>query len=140
MMDQKLLIVDDQNDLRRMLRIALGYGKYVMFEAENGTTALDLVEHERPDVILLDVMMPGELDGFEVCRRIRQFAAAHEYSPYVALLTARQQAADIEAGRAAGADIYIVKPYSPMRLVEIIESRASSTKTMPVVTPRQSSP
>lgn len=140
MMDQKLLIVDDQNDLRRMVRIALGYGKYVMFEAKTGAAALDLVEREHPDVILLDVMMPGELDGFEVCRRIRKSAATQNYSPYVALLTARQQAADIDAGRAAGADIYIVKPYSPLRLVEIIESRKNAPKTMSVVTPGQSGP
>lgn len=135
MMNQKLLIVDDQDDLRRMLRIALGYGKYVMFEADNGSDALDIVERERPDVVLLDVMMPGSLDGFEVCRRIRQFATARQFSPYIALLTARQQAADIEAGRDAGADIYIIKPYSPMRLVEIIESRATASATMSVVRP-----
>jgi len=137
MMNEKMLIVDDQSDLRRMVRIALGYGKYVMFEAEDGATAMGIVERERPGVILLDVMMPGELDGFEVCRRIRQFAAGQDYSPYIALLTARQQAADIEAGRAAGADIYIVKPYSPLRLVEIIESRGNAAKTMTVVNPGQ---
>ncbi|MCX7175338.1 MAG: response regulator [Proteobacteria bacterium] len=135
MMNQKLLIVDDQDDLRRMLRIALGYGKYVMFEAENGAIALDIAARERPDVILLDVMMPGGMDGFEVCRRIRQLAGSVEYTPYVALLTARQQTADIEAGRAAGADIYIIKPYSPMRLVEIIESRTNIATTMSVVRP-----
>ncbi|TRZ57728.1 MAG: response regulator [Rhodocyclaceae bacterium] len=134
-MNQKLLIVDDQDDLRRMLRIALGYGKYVMFEADNGADALDIAEREHPDVILLDVMMPGGLDGFEVCRRIRQLAKTSEYMPYVAQLTARQQTADIEAGRAAGANIYIIKPYSPMRLVEIIESRANASATMTVVRP-----
>lgn len=135
MMDQKLLIVDDQDDLRRMLRIALGYGKYVMFEADNGAAALDIVEHEHPDVILLDVMMPGGMDGFEVCSRIRQLAATHNFSPYVALLTARAQPADIVAGSSAGADIYIIKPYSPMRLVEIIESRNSASTPMTVVRP-----
>lgn len=134
-MHEKLLIVDDQNDLRRMLRIALGYGKYVMFEADNGTAALEIVERERPDVVLLDVMMPGGLDGFAVCRRIRELAEAARYAPYVALLTARQQEADIEAGREAGADIYIIKPYSPLRLVEIIESRANAAAAMAVVRP-----
>ncbi|TRZ69185.1 MAG: response regulator [Rhodocyclaceae bacterium] len=134
-MNQKLLIVDDQNDLRRMLRIALGYGKYVMFEAENGAAALDIVEREHPDVILLDVMMPGGMDGFEVCRRIRQLAVTHNFSPYVAMLTAREQPADIAAGSSAGANIYIIKPYSPMQLVEIIESRNNASATMTVVRP-----
>lgn len=135
MMNQKLLIVDDQDDLRRMLRIALGYGKYAMFEANNGSDALAAVERERPDVILLDVMMPGGMDGFEVCQRVREFAAANDFTPYIALLTAREQVADIEAGRRAGADIYIVKPYSPLRLIEIIESRTDSPSKMAVVRP-----
>ncbi len=137
MMKQKLLIVDDQDDLRRMLRIALGYGKYVMFEAENGSEALAVVEREKPDVILLDVMMPGEMDGFEVCRRIKQYARAEYFTTFVALLTAREHPEDIAAGRDAGADIYIVKPFSPMRLVEVIESRQQNVGPMAVVRPGQ---
>lgn len=134
-MKHKLLIVDDQDDLRRMLRIALGYGKYVMFEAEAGAEALDIAEREHPEVILLDVMMPGGMDGFEVCRRIRESTAGDEAAPYIVLLTARQQTADIDAGREAGADIYMIKPYSPMHLVEIIESRKRYAKGMAVVQP-----
>lgn len=135
MMDQKLLIVDDQEDLRRMLRIALGYGKYVMYEAETGADALAIAEREQPDVILLDVMMPGELDGFETCRRIRRSGAAWPNAPYIALLTARESPQDIEDGRNSGADVYIVKPYSPTRLVEVVEARLRSKATMPVVRP-----
>jgi two-component system phosphate regulon response regulator PhoB len=132
-MEQKLLIVDDQNDLRRMLRIVLGYGKYIMFEASTGLEALAIAEREHPDVVLLDVMMPGGMHGFEVCSRIRQIAYAVENPPYIALLTALERPEDIASGQAVGADIYIIKPYSPVRLVEIIESRLRSGKAIPVV-------
>ena len=132
-MDQKLLIVDDQDDLRRMLRIALGYGKYVMYEATMGEEALAIAEREHPDVILLDVMMPGSMHGFEACSRIRQSAFARDKQPYIVLLTSMEQPEDIASGQAAGADIYIVKPYSPVRLVEIVESRLRSSRAIPVV-------
>jgi CheY-like chemotaxis protein len=134
-MEEKLLIVDDQDDLRRMLRIALGYGKYIMYEATTGVEGLAIAERERPDVILLDVMMPGSMHGFEVCSRIRKLAKAGDKHPYIALLTALEQPEDIASGQAVGADIYIIKPYSPVRLIEIIESRLSSCRSMPVIRP-----
>jgi CheY-like chemotaxis protein len=59
-MEEKLLIIDDQDDLRRMLRIALGYGKYIMYEATTGVEGLVIAERERPDVILLDVIDAGK--------------------------------------------------------------------------------
>ena len=78
-------------------------------------------------------MMPGGMHGFEVCSRIRQIAYASENPPYIALLTALEQPEDIASGQAVGADVYIIKPYSPVRLVEIIESRLRSGKATPVV-------
>lgn len=135
MMDQKLLIVDDQDELRHMLRIALGYGKYVMFEATTAGEAIEAFQRERPEVVLLDVMMPGDMNGFGACRRIKQFAAENDFTTYVAMITAREHPADIEEGRSAGADIYVVKPFSPMRLVEIIESRAGNDGRMQVIRP-----
>ncbi|MEI7612577.1 MAG: response regulator [Betaproteobacteria bacterium] len=134
-MEQKLLIVDDQDDLRRMLRLALGYGKYIMYEATTGLEALAIAEREQPDVVLLDVMMPGGMHGFEVCSRIRQFAKTWAKPPYIALLTALEQPEDIASGEAVDADIYIIKPYSPVRLVEIVESRMHSSIAIPVIRP-----
>lgn len=121
MMQEKLLIVDDQEDLRKMLRLALGYGKYSMFEAADGETALAIVRAERPSVVLLDVMMPGRLDGIAVCRAIK--SDPDLVHCFVILLTARGQAADYVAGDAAGADAYMVKPFSPSKLVEVVEMR-----------------
>lgn len=126
MMQEKLLIVDDQADLRKMLRIALGYGKYRLFEAGDGETALALARTEKPDVILLDVMMPGNLDGIAVCRAIK---ADPELSGcFVIMLTARGQASDYVAGDATGADAYMVKPFSPTKLVEVVEMRTRLAK------------
>jgi CheY-like chemotaxis protein len=131
---EKLLIVDDQDDLRRMVRIAVG-PKYDVFEATNGAEALEIAEREHPDVILLDIMMPGGMHGFEVCGRIRYSHHVRAKPPYIALLTAMAQADDIANGEAVGADVYIIKPYSPVRLVEILESRPRSAAAMPVVRP-----
>lgn len=126
MLKQKLLIVDDQPELRKMLRLALGYGKYQMYEAADGETALAIARAEKPDAILLDVMMPGPLDGFAVCRALKEDPATA--GCFVMLLTARGQTADFAAGDAAGADAYMVKPFSPTRLVEVVEMRAKLEK------------
>jgi DNA-binding response OmpR family regulator len=120
-MHQKLLIVDDQPELRKMLRLALGYGKYQLFEAGDGMTALTIARAEKPDVVLLDVMMPGELDGFAVCQAIKSDPELRE--TFVIMLTARGQAADYASGDAAGADAYMIKPFSPTKLIEVVEMR-----------------
>ncbi len=126
MMKEKLLIVDDQEDLRKMLRLALGYGKYNLYEAGDGETALAVARAEKPNVILLDVMMPGSLDGIAVCRAIK--ADPELAGCFVVLLTARGQTADYAAGDDAGADAYMVKPFSPSKLVEVVEMREKLAK------------
>lgn len=118
---QTMLIVDDNGDLRRLLRLTFGYGKYKIFEAENGRDALNLAIRENPDVILLDIMMPGELDGLQVCRMIK--ASEDLKHCCVILLTARGQKSDYDKGEEAGADFYITKPFSPVDLIEVIESK-----------------
>jgi len=126
MMKEKLLIVDDHVDLRKMLRLALGYGKYHLLEASDGESALAIARAEQPNVILLDVMMPGRLDGIAVCHAIKADPATA--GCFVVLLTARGQTADYAAGDAAGADAYMVKPFSPTKLVEVVEARAKLAK------------
>ena len=108
MLKEKLLIVDDQEDLRKMLRLALGYGKYHLLEAGDGETALAMARAEKPNVILLDVMMPGSLDGIAVCRAIK--ADPELCGLPVMMLTARGR--DREAAERAGADRFMSKPFS----------------------------
>lgn len=118
---QKMLIVDDNGDLRKLLRLTFGYGKYQILEADNGQAALNLAMEEKPDVILLDIMMPGEIDGLRVCELIKSSPNLKDCC--VIMLTARGQREDFEKGEKAGADFYITKPFSPLELIEIIERK-----------------
>jgi DNA-binding response OmpR family regulator len=116
---KKVLIVDDQNDIRRMIRLTLG-NEYLVFEAGDAREAEVVIRREVPDAVVLDVMMPGGMDGYELCRRIKENPAlAHAR---VILVTARGQASDRAAGSEAGADAYFVKPFSPLELVRDIQS------------------
>ncbi len=115
-----LLIVDDDRMLRRLLAVTFGSGKYRVYEADNGADALRMAFELSPDIVLLDVMLPGEFDGFEICRRIKAHAALARTR--VVLLTALGQKKDRELGASAGADAYVVKPFSPRQLIELVGS------------------
>lgn len=114
----KLLIVDDQSDIRKLLRLTLGRN-YELVEAEDAASAWEIIRREKPRGVILDVMMPGEMDGYQLCEKIRRDP---EYKQtYVFLVTARGQIADKERGMAAGANDYFVKPYSPLELLQAIK-------------------
>ena len=114
----KVLLVDDQSDIRRLIRITLGKS-FEVIEAEDGVTGLALARHERPDLVVLDVMMPGTLDGLQVLDAIRADPALQ--GTRVIMVTARGQAHDYEAGMARGADAYFIKPFSPLQLAACIK-------------------
>lgn len=116
----RLLIVDDDGNLRRLLTATFSYGKYEIHQASNGVDAVRLATQLQPSVVLLDVMLPGEFDGLEVCRKIKAQPALKK--THVILLTALGQKKDRELGELAGADAYIVKPFSPLQLIELVES------------------
>ena len=122
MLTQKLLIVDDIGELRKLVRLTLGYGVYQIHEATNGKEALAKAQSLVPDVMVLDVMLPGEMNGFQVCEAVKKDARLK--SVFVVLLSARGQPDDLEEGRRVGADAYIVKPFRPAQLIEVVESRA----------------
>lgn len=115
-MSKRLLIVEDHADLRRLIRITLGALNYEIFEASDGDEAVRRMDSISPNVVILDVMMRGRLDGLDVCRWIR--ASSLHRQAQVILLSARAQASDIEAGMAAGADDYLSKPFSPLELIQ----------------------
>lgn len=116
---KRVLIVEDQADIRKLIRMTLEFEPYEIHEAANGTDGLRLASEVQPDLILLDVMMPGELDGLQVCARVRALPALQ--GTRVVLLTARGQTRDRDAGQEAGADEYLIKPFSPLQLIETIE-------------------
>lgn len=121
MLTRKLLIVDDIGQLRKLVRYTVGYGRYEVHEAASGTEGLEKARALVPDVMILDVMMP-DMSGFEVCAAVKRDPRLK--SVFVVLLSARGQAADLDEGRRAGADGYVVKPFQPQELLDIIESRA----------------
>lgn len=125
-MTRKVLITDDQPDLRQLLRWSLEVLDVEIEEATLGVEALQRAREIRPDLMVLDVMMPGEMDGLAVCREVK--ADPLLSNTWVILLSARGQLGDIQQGTQAGADAYIVKPFSPQRLLDTVEqlfSRAS---------------
>jgi CheY-like chemotaxis protein len=116
----KILIVDDHSDIRRLLSITLGKS-YEVLEAEDGIAALEVIKRQRPRIVLLDIMMPGELDGLQVLDAIKSNPATKD--TLVAMVTARGQSADYEIGRQRGADAYFIKPFSPLQVVNWIREK-----------------
>ncbi|CAN5499230.1 two-component system response regulator PhoP [soil metagenome] len=113
----RLLLVDDEDNLRTMLEAALNHHGFEVVSAANGRQALDAVAATHPALIVLDVMMP-DLDGFEVCRRLRQNG---NRTPVV-FLTAKDSTEDAVRGLTLGGDDYLVKPFSLEELVARINA------------------
>lgn len=123
-MRKRILIVDDQDELRKLVRMTLEYADYELYEAENGTQALESLAVVQPELVVLDVMMPGRLDGFQVCESIKSHPDTKNI--WVLMLSAKSQKTDLEMGRHAGADAYLVKPFSPLELINKVEMLLAS--------------
>ncbi len=114
----KILVVEDRPEIRLLVAMAVKPWGHTLIEADSSETGLAAIRLHRPDLILLDVMMPGEINGFGICRIVKQDPELRD-TPVV-MMTALAQASDIEEGMAAGADDYIVKPFSLVALRSII--------------------
>ena len=112
----RVLVVDDEPNLVELVSSYLQHEGFAVFSAADGPVALDLVRTERPDLVVLDLMLPG-MDGVEVCRRLRQFSDV-----YVLMLTARAEEVDKIVGLSIGADDYLTKPFSPRELVARVKA------------------
>jgi DNA-binding response OmpR family regulator len=115
-MTARILLVDDETPILDMVRGYLEREGYAFSTVEDGLAAVEHVRAERPDVVVLDVMLPG-IDGFEALRQIRTFSDA-----YVLMLTARADEVDRIVGLSVGADDYLVKPFSPRELVARVKA------------------
>ncbi|MFN5784627.1 MAG: response regulator transcription factor [Flavobacteriia bacterium] len=115
----KVLIVDDEEDIRELLRYNLKKEGYEVFDAENGEVGIQMMREHKPDLVLLDVMMPG-MDGVEVCEAIRT-SPGFEHT-LVCFLTARNEDYSQIAGLDAGADDYVAKPVRPKVLISRINA------------------
>lgn len=116
---RKVLIIEDQPALRKLIRTTLEFEAFELHEAADGTQGLHLAMQLRPDLVLLDVMMPGDLDGYLVCEKIK--ATPQLKHTKVVFLTARAQKADLAEGNRVGCDAYLVKPFSPLKLILLCE-------------------
>ena len=116
-MSKRILIVEDQEDLRGVLRDLLTGSGYMVLEAPDGQAAIATAKSDRPDLILMDIQMPV-LDGYEATRQIKADPALTA-TPIIAVSSFAMKG-DEEKARAAGCDHYITKPYSPMQLLRVI--------------------
>ncbi len=111
-MSDKILAVDDEPRVVRLVTEVLSAMGYQVIAAGRGDTALEMVALEQPDLVLLDIRLPGDMDGYEICRRIREFSDVA-----VIMLTAKAQERDILKGFDVGADDYLTKPFNAKELV-----------------------
>ncbi|TET96768.1 MAG: response regulator [Anaerolineales bacterium] len=113
----KILVAEDERDIRELIEFALHYNGHEVLTAADGLSAWDLTVAEQPDLVLLDVRMP-RMDGYEVCRRIKRSEKLRHIP--VAFLSAKGQEAEVQAGLDAGAEEYILKPFSLEQLDQAI--------------------
>ena len=115
-----ILIVEDQPDIRKLGRLTLDRADREITEATDGESAWAAIQAKCPDIVLLDIMMPGQPDGLQLCERIKGDQATCRAK--VVLVSARGHRNDMVIGRQAGADEYILKPFSPSRLAEVVQA------------------
>jgi len=116
---KKILIVDDQVEIRELVEVTLRVDDYEIFQAESGEKAIEIAKAEKPDLIIMDIMMPGGMDGLETTRIIKNDPDTKDC--IVIMLTAKGQQEDREKGIEAGAVDYFAKPFSPLDLMRKVE-------------------
>lgn len=128
----KVLVVDDEKDIVELVRYHLEKDGFQCLQAPDGSSALRLSREQRPDLVILDLMLPG-IDGLEVCRRLRADAATARLP--ILMLTAKAEEVDRVVGLEVGADDYLVKPFSPRELVARVKAilRRSQEPSGPAV-------
>lgn len=114
-----ILIVEDRPEMRKLIHMTLSINDLEIHEADSGESSIKMAKALHPDCILMDVMMPGEIDGYQACKKIRDDQKTKDIP--VIILSARGQAADLNEGRRAGANAYLVKPFSPLQLLQTVQ-------------------
>lgn len=113
----KVVIAEDEPDIRDLISFTLQFAGYEVFAGNNGEEGYELTKREKPDVVMLDVRMP-KMTGYEACRRIKADPELKDIP--VIFLSAKGQDAEIQSGLEAGADEYLLKPFAPDQLTERI--------------------
>lgn len=115
----RILVVEDQDSIRRMIEALVQARGYEVVAVASGTKAIDVAMTEPPDMVLLDLMLPGQYDGFEVCRRLRADPATQKVP--VVIISALDDAESRNKASDAGATAYYTKPFSPIALLKEID-------------------
>jgi CheY-like chemotaxis protein len=116
---KKVLIVDDEPGIRKLVKSTLKSEDYQILQAEDGQKAIDIARGQNPDLILMDIIMPGGIDGFEATRILKNDPRTSGST--IIILSAKVQEEDLIKGLQAGADDYFSKPFSPLALVKKVE-------------------
>jgi len=116
---KKILIVDDQEEVLDLMEATLSMEDYQILKAINGKQAIDIARAEKPDMIIMDIMMPGETDGLEATLALKNDPETSACP--IIMLSAKNQKDDMKKGFAAGADDYFIKPFSPLELIRKVE-------------------
>lgn len=124
-MKPKILIVDDEPNILLSLEFLMKKNGYEVFIARDGSEALDILDNETPEIILLDIMMP-KVDGYEVCQFVKSHPLMKESR--VIFLSAKSKEADITRGYEAGADLYMTKPFSTRELMSKVKELTPDKK------------
>lgn len=120
----RVLAVDDDPVILRLLQLNLELEGHEVVTAPDGRAGLEAIRRERPEVVLLDVMMP-HLDGFQVCAAVRADPDPAVAATPIVFLSAKAQEADVSTGMGAGADAYVTKPFDPLELIELVDRLAA---------------
>jgi DNA-binding response OmpR family regulator len=120
-MTKKILVVEDDPAALRLASYTLESEGYEVITALNGVEGLRKAQQEAPDLVVLDIMLPG-VDGFEVCHRLRSDPESRQARMPVLMLTAKSQEADREMGQKVGGDLYLAKPVTPEELTEAVKA------------------
>ena len=124
-MSEKILVVEDEPRVVRLVSEVLEAVGYQVIAATSGGPAIEMVALEQPDLVLLDILLPHDLDGYEVCRRIREFSEVP-----VIMLTAKAQEVDMLHGFDVGADDYLTKPFSAKELLARVRAVLRRTEDL----------
>ncbi len=123
---KSILVVEDQDSIRRMIEALVRARGYRVMAASSGVKAVDMASVEAPDLVLLDLMMPGQFDGFEVCKRLRAEPATQAVP--IIVITAMDDDGARRRAAEAGANAFYTKPFSPIALLKEIEHLSPKTR------------
>ncbi|HHI79914.1 MAG TPA: response regulator [Planctomycetes bacterium] len=119
MQNERILVVEDEEDIRELIAYHLRREGYEVLQAHNGLDALSLIKEKNPDLVLLDLMLPG-MDGIEICRRMKQDPLTRDVC--IIMVTAKEEESDQVLGLGLGADDYVTKPFRPRALMARVEA------------------